>query len=198
MPVDIELSTLTAGGVHRPEAEWTTHAKAHVESAVRDIMASIELECLSFGEWDESGFTDEAIEKKEQWIRLHETVARAILLHRYAGAHRLPGKAGRLDWSLGPAGGILKEASGADYALFLFWRDSYATHGRLAEGIILAPLGAGLPMGVQAGYASMVELETGNVIWFNRLIRRAGDLRTRDAARSSTELLLSGFPGRDR
>jgi hypothetical protein len=185
MPMDIELSSLTAGGVHRPEAKWTANAKMHVENAIREIMADMNIECRTSGEVDESGITDDEMEKKEQLIKLHEAVCRTILLHQYVEPHHLPGKGGKFDWSLGPESRSLKTIYGADYALFIYLRDSYATGVRVSSG---------KPMGMQSGFASLVDLQTGNVIWFNRLIRGAGDLRTKESARSSTDLLLSGFP----
>ena len=38
----------------------------------------------------------------------------------------------RMDWSLGPGVAALREATGADYALFTYVRDSYASGGRTA------------------------------------------------------------------
>jgi len=49
--------------------------------------------------------------------------------------------------------------------------------------------------GVQVGYASLVDLETGQVVWFNRLARAQGDLREPQPARESMDALLQGFPG---
>jgi hypothetical protein len=44
------------------------------------------------------------------------------------------------------------------------------------------------------GFASLVDLETGNVVWFNRLARAAGDLRTEPAARETIQTLIAGLP----
>jgi hypothetical protein len=48
---------------------------------------------------------------------------------------------------------------------------------------------------VQAGYASLVDLETGQVLWFNQSISATGDLRDEKSATASVEGLLAGFPG---
>lgn len=194
MPMDIELSTLTAGGVLKPEAEWTANARIHVEFAIREMMASMSVACLPAAEVDESTMTDEEKEKKVQLTKLHEVVGHSILLHQYMPVLKLPGKGARFDWSLGPESRFLKDRCDADYALFVYLRDSYASAGRVATAIVFAAFGVGIPMGMQTGFASLVDLETGNVIWFNRLISGAGDLRTQEAAKSSTEALLHDFP----
>jgi hypothetical protein len=48
--------------------------------------------------------------------------------------------------------------------------------------------------GLQTGYASLVDLNTGRVRWFNRLARGSGDLREADKAADTIEALLEQFP----
>mgnify|MGYP006887600109 CR=1 FL=1 len=79
----------------------------------------------------------------------------------------------------------------ADYALFLYVRDSYASAGRVAVIVVAALMGAGVPGGSQVGFASVVDLKTGDIVWFNRLVRQAGDLRTPDAAAETVRALVS-------
>ena len=108
----------------------------------------------------------------------------------------LPTKAGRLDWSFGDAMRPLREASGARYGLFVSVRDSYASPERVAMQIAIGALtGIVLAGGAQLGYASLVDLDTGQVVWFNRLARAYGDLREPQPARESVDALLQGFPG---
>ena len=58
----------------------------------------------------------------------------------------------------------------------------------------MALLGIGLAGGVQVGYASLVDLKTGQIAWFNRLIRASGDMREQEPAKLSIDLLLANFP----
>jgi hypothetical protein len=88
----------------------------------------------------------------------------------------------------------LQEKTGARYALFVYVRDSYASAERKAAMVAMAVLGIGLAGGTQTGYASLVDLETGRVLWFNRLLRASGDLRESAAAAESMAVLLTGFP----
>jgi hypothetical protein len=79
-------------------------------------------------------------------------------------------------------------------------RDSYASGGRTALrvfGFIAgAAMGTGLDIGggQQHGIATLVDLRTGKVVWFNQLARQSGDLRERDEARKSVDLLLEDLP----
>jgi hypothetical protein len=108
--------------------------------------------------------------------------------------HRLPTKDGKFDWSLGAGVGHFRERTGADYALFVFLRDSYASPGRVALIVGAALLGVGIPGGQQYGFASLVDLRTGDIIWFNRLIDPGGDLRTPEPARKAIKTLLTDLP----
>jgi hypothetical protein len=114
-----------------------------------------------------------------------------VLVHQYLEGQALPSKDGKFDWSLGPSVVAISRSHEADYALFLFVRDSYASAGRVAVIVVAALLGAGVPGGAQVGFASLVDLKTGNIVWFNRLARGHGDLRTPDAAAETVKALVS-------
>jgi hypothetical protein len=60
--------------------------------------------------------------------------------------------------------------------------------------VAMALLGVGLAGGTQIGYASLVDLKTGQVVWFNNLLRGTGDLREEKSALETVEVLLKGFP----
>jgi hypothetical protein len=137
--------------------------------------------------------------------RLHEAVAASILVHHFNPKQGLRAKYGRLDWSLGPDAALLREKTGADYALFTVVRDAYATGGRqavealqtaamialaLTGRIIMAPGNSK----VNRAHASLVDLKTGQIVWANRLTERPSDLRDADAAKDTVEALLAGFP----
>jgi hypothetical protein len=106
----------------------------------------------------------------------------------------LPTKAERFDWTLGTDVRQLKDEFAADYALFVYMRDSYASSGRVAVIVIGALLGATVSGGVQVGFSSLVDLRTGEVVWFNRLVSGTGDLRTPVPARRAVEILLADLP----
>jgi hypothetical protein len=188
MPVDIELFEISAGGVIEPRADWTEAASRHFRAALERKKRTLGVRTVELGEKD----ADEVAEINA----LHAAVARSISLHHFGpGFLNLPTKEGRLDWSLGEPVREIRRRTGADYALFTWIRDSYASGERIATMIVFALLGVGLGGGAQVGYASLVDLDTGQVLWFNRLLRATGDLREADKAAETVEALLADFPG---
>jgi hypothetical protein len=185
MPVDIELFSISAGGVLEPKADWTEAASGHFNQAVRSRKEKLGLRAVDVSE----SAADELAEVNS----LHAAVAQAIAMHHF-GPLGLPTKDGKLDWSLSDAVAPVKKATGARYALFSWVRDSYASAERKAAMIGMALLGIGISGGIQVGYASLVDLESGQVVWFNRLARASGDLREAESAAETVNALLSEFP----
>lgn len=188
MPPDVELFLISAGGVSEPKADWTEAAGQHFRKGLLKTSSALGLPTkeLSESQADDSGEIN----------TLHAAVARSIALHHMTGGmFALPTKDGKLDWSLGDAVKPLRDTSGADYALFTWVRDSYASDERKVAMIALALLGVGVPGGMQIGHASLVDLRTGQVLWFNRLLRGTGDLREEESAAETIKALLTQFPG---
>ncbi|MCE4554767.1 hypothetical protein [Pelomonas cellulosilytica] len=187
MPVDVELYSLSAGGVAEPKADWTASAQSHMKAELVRRTQSIGLSTQLMDDKDADEFAEP--------MALHAAVARSIALHHATGgAWSLPTKAGKLDWSFDDAMRDLKAKSGADYGLFIWVRDSYASAERKLAMVGLALLGVGIGGGVQVGYASLVDLNSGQVLWFNQLARGTGDLREAKEAAESIDVLLTGFP----
>lgn len=187
MPVDVELFSLTAGGVLEPKADWTAQANGYMREALRARLAAMQLRTQELSDADADAHHDA--------ITLHAAVAGAVRQHHFGLASlRLPTKAGLLDWSFGDVFKPLATQSGAKFGLFTFVRDSYATAERKAMMVGLALLGVGIPLGVQAGFASLVDLETGQLLWAGRLVSTTGDLREKEPAVKTVENLLTNFP----
>lgn len=197
MPMDIELSSLTAGGMLEPNAEWTANAQRFVLQAINKKFAPQNIAVLSESKVSAVSLNSEEQKLRNQLVKLHEAVGNSILVHQYIPAFNLPNKNGNFDWSLGDSAKFLKEKYGTDYALFVFLRDSYATGGRVAVIVVVSALTGAVPTaGRQVGFASLVDLNTGELVWFNRLARDSGygDLRNKEDAETSVKLLLSDFP----
>ena len=191
MPPDVELYLLTASGLAEPRADWTAAAKDHVGGAIGDLIRARNANLVTY----QSAQGDLERERQHtQLVKLHEAVGRSILLHQHSGFARLPGKKGEFDWTLGKDAATLQRDFGADYALFVFLRDSYSSAGRVAMMIVGGIFGVGVSGGQQQGFASLVDLETGDVIWFNVLFSETLDLREAEAARKSIGTLLEGIP----
>lgn len=190
LPVDAELFALSAGGVTEPKADWTKAAIGHMQDALRSRAKNWGLEIHTMSEAEADAHAEQ--------VALHAAVADSIALHHsLGGMWKLPSKDGKLDWSFGDAMKDIGVAHQARYGLFMWVRDSYATAERKAAMAVMAVLTMGnvvMSGGAQIGYASLVDLETGQVLWFNQLARNSGDLREAAAAAESIDSLLRGFP----
>jgi hypothetical protein len=59
--------------------------------------------------------------------------------------------------------------------------------------VIGALFGVGLGGGIQRAYVSLVDLRSGAVVWANRVLRGAGDLREREPAQETVDAMLTGL-----
>lgn len=188
MPIDVELSILTASGLQEPQAEWTQNANQFIWESLNQELARRDTKLVPYEAAD-----PDSDPKLAQIERLHEAVGYAALVH-HVGQAKLPSKHGQFDWTLGNDVKDLKKATGADYAMFVFIRDSYSSAGRVALQIGAAILGVGVHGGYQIGFASMVDLDTGEIAWFNFLSSGTGDLRKQETANKTVAALLKGLP----
>ena len=191
MTPDVQLSELTAAGLAEPHAEWTALGLSNVTQALADNMRGRSAAMIPY----EPPVGDPTRAHNEQQIvKLHRSVGISIIQHKYFQPLLLPTKKDVFDWGLGPDVQMLRDHYKADYALFCYLRDSYASPGRVAMMVAMAALGVGIQGGTQSGFASLVDLGSGEVVWFNRLARTTGDLRTPVPAKKAMIVLLSGFP----
>lgn len=187
VPADIELFSLSAGGVPEAKADWTEAASKHFATSLKAKSNLLGSNVVTIKESD--------LDDLAELSSLHGAVATSVFVyHMFGGAGGLPTKDGKLLWSLGDAVKPLREKTGADYALFTWVRDSYASAERKAAIVVMAVLGVGLAGGSQIGYASLVDLKTGQIVWFNNLARGFGDLREEKPALETVESLLRSFP----
>jgi hypothetical protein len=186
-PLDVELYSISAGGIPEPRADWTTAALANMKKELGRLRERYKGETVELD--------DRSADDFGELLALHSAVARAISLHHVTGGPwALPTKQGKLDWTFGDAMHPLQERTGARYALFVWVRDSYTSGERAAAIALAAVLGVGLGGGFQQGYAPLIDLDSGRVLWFNRLARASGDLREPAKAAETVDALLTGFP----
>ncbi len=209
MRPDVSVGSVTTGGLVEPRADWTEASRVNVLAALRAQQAARGGNVLVLDRRDSlQGVSAETIAELE---RLHGAVGNSIALHKYLGA-TLPTKRGRgLDWTLGEQAVALGRRTGFDYALFMHAEDSFASTGRVALQVLgvagcfvgfCAPTMGG---GGQFAYASLVDLRTGEVVWFNVLQAgsqvagiKMGDIRTPAGAAQMVERLLGRMkPGRE-
>lgn len=189
MPTDIQLLNMTGAGLEVPQAEWTAKAEGHFLTSLRDKLSETNSEII------ESATGLGQPQEQVKLIKLHELVGATIQTHVPGGPNALPTKSINATWSLGPSTRTLKQLYDADYALFVHIRDSYTSGDRAAAVFVGALLGVPMRRGSQRGFASLVDLSTGEVVWYNGIFRGNGDMRTLKGARETADTLLQGFPG---
>lgn len=147
--------------------------------------------------------TGEDVEKVvADYGALHAAVVQAVLLHKYGmGAGKLPTKKEAFSYTLGPGAARLGEISGSNYGLFVMTNDQFASASRKAMqvmGALGCIIGACMIVsgGVHVAYVSLVELDTGNIVWFNVLRGSDGDVREADGARAMVASIMSDMPSR--
>lgn len=133
---------------------------------------------------------------------LHEAVVQAILAHKYGlGAGKLPTKKEAFDYTLGPGAAQLSEVSGANYGIFVMTLDEFASSGRKAMqvmGALGCLVGACVIVGggIHVSYVSLVDLQTGKIVWFNLQRGSKGDVREEVGAQDMVHAVLASMPSR--
>ena len=189
MPPDIKYYRVTASGIPEPAPDWTETARTAFDGAFNNYLNSVSFE---------TGFADadEMSESAVEYDKLHSAVGSTILMNHY-GLTKLPTKKMgdsndyTFDWSLGP--GVADLAPDGDYALFVYYRDYQASGGRVGMAVFAALFNVAIYTGHQGGFASLVDLKTGNVVWFNNVAAATGNMRSDEGAASIVKQLFDGL-----
>ena len=206
---DVTVGSLTTGGMVEPRADWTDQARAAIVDALRAQQAERGGNIKVVAHRNElPGVGEQELADIE---RLNLAVDQSIVDAKYLGDYLPTKRRNGLDWTLGSDAVKLGQKTGYDYALFLHAEDEVASKGRVALGLLglagcfigfCAPNVGGQQ---QLDYASLVDLKTGQVVWFNVVAAgsevpgiKFGDLRTPAGAAQMVERLLGRMkPGRD-
>lgn len=188
---DVKVGSLGVGTVEEPNADWTATAREKINAQITTHQRASGNEVLFLA--DQEG--DKALLVAE-YQALFRTVAGAIVEHKMVPGAGLPTKKDRFDWTLGTGATKLGEIGGGDYALFVSTHDAYGTAGRKIFQLFAAFAGVGIQAGIHNSYAALVDLKTGNIVWFNVDPSSGGDVRTDEGATKRIGQLLGKFPGK--
>ena len=209
MRPDVTVNSVTTGGMNEPRADWTEQARTNLIAALRAQQAGRGGKVQIMARRNElRGVSEDQVADLE---RLHGAVGNSIALHKYLGAYLPTKPRGGLDYTLGAEAVELGRKSGYDYALFLHAEDSIVSGGRVAlqvlgvAGCFVGFCAPNIGGGGQFAYASLVDLKTGEVVWFNVLQTgsqiagiKMGDIRTPAGSAQLVERLLDRMkPGRE-
>jgi len=192
-----------------PRADWTEQARTNITAALAAQQAERGGKVKVLSRRNElPGISEETVADLE---RLHAAVGNSIALHKYMGAY-LPTKPRRgLDYTLGSQAVEVGRKTGFDYALFMYAEDNIVSGGRVAlqvlgiAGCFVGFCAPNIGGGGQFAYASLVDLKTGEVVWFNVVQTgsqiagiKMGDMRNPQGAAQLVDRLVGRMkPGRE-
>jgi hypothetical protein len=192
---DVKVGSQSAGGVVTPNAEWTANARKNLADALVAAKPGGASEIVFMPELEGENAT-----LLNEYRSLFKGVAATVLQHRLFKGDRLPTKITGFEYTLGPGAAKLSDLGGGDYGLFVVTNDAYGDSGRKALQVfsLLLAAGTGVSMGVtsgvHAGYAGLVDLKTGDLIWLNADLKMGGDVRDAEGATKRVSQLLEDFP----
>lgn len=192
----VQVGSQSAGGTVTPNGDWTAQARNNLNTALNARLGGLGNSVIQAPEL----YGGDAA-KVQEYHALFAAIADSVIEYQFEKGNRLPtkkrdSKEGIFDWSLGGGVAQLPGAQDADYALFIFDSDAYGTTGRKLLQIV-AILGAGVYVssGDHRGYAGLIDLRTGNVLWMNADGSMGGDVRNPEGGEKRIREMLSGFPG---
>lgn len=190
MPPEVQLTELKASGLQEPRADWTATATTLISESLEQILARHGTALLHWRAPEDPVL----LERFRQLRLLYDVVGGSAATFGLQPVLRLASKGKAFDWTLGPGVRDLGQYFNADYALFTYVQDSYATGARKSLVVFGALLGMNVSVGQRFGYCSLVDLRDGRIVWTGLLLSSTGDLRNGPDAHAATLQLLKGAP----
>lgn len=182
LPLDVEVSELSAGGMTEKRDDWT---RLVTDNLVNGITRLTPFQTMAAR--DELS----ADELRDVQV-LFQTITVNQILHSMYGPGLLTSLHGPLTYQLGSLE-TLAQRHDADAVVVMFVRDDYATSGRKAVAVVGALTGIPVRTGVTLSSAALVHRD-GTLLWMNYLGVNRGDLRTQDDADATVSELFTHLP----
>ena len=187
---DVKVGSQSAGGVVTPNAEWTASARKYLSEAMVAAKPGGASEVVFMPELE-----GENAALLADYRSLFKGVANTVLQYRLFKGNRLPTKITGFEYTLGTGVAQLGALGGGDYGLFIVTDDAYGSAGRkMLQIFAAAAVGASVSSGVHTGYAGLVDLKTGDLVWINADFKMGGDVRDAEGATKRVAQLLEDFP----
>lgn len=191
----VSVGAQSTGGLFEPNAEWTEQAKANIQTALDQLQGQLGNSVVVAPD----AYGDDA-RKVQEHMALFAAVSSSVIEYQFFAGNRLPtkkrdNKADVFDWSLGEGVADLPGAKDADYGLFIYNKDAYGSTGRKVLQVVAMFGGVGVTSGQHLGYAGLVDLKTGELLWLNADGQMGGDVREKDGSEKRVRQLLEDFPG---
>lgn len=190
----VEFSVYQQGmGSGELVADWTEAARANLGEAATSVLrerAGLQLVPMPVLGTEE-----------QQALREHVALFKLVV----SSAHSMPGGAwdarrADFDRRFGEGLRFLRERSGADYAVLIDGAQLKQSGGSIFAQIALAALGVGMPGGGTYLTASLIDLQAGEIKWFNAKMGAevlgvtGSDIRQLDEAKVTLRKLFEPYP----
>lgn len=212
MRPDVSVGELQGGGLPQPNADWTDQARREIAKALEQELNGRKVQFWTMEDKlaaapaaaEPAPGAVPAVDTVEQYRGLHAAVIDSIMAHQYntpGRGGRLPTKINNFAYTMGPGTAELSKISGANYGLFVMTYDQFASDSRKAMQVAGA-LGCLVGFcvivsgGIHVSYVSLVELDTGNIVWFNLQRGSKGDVRKGEGAQDMAKAILARMPSR--
>jgi len=188
----IKVGAQSTGGMFEPNADWTAQARENIGVALAAAQNKLGNEVI---------VAEEPIGQSAQTLAdyraLFSVLADSVVTYQFFAGNRLPTKKrkGIFEWTMGPGVAEIAKGTGADYALFIFNEDQYGSTGRKILQLFAAMAYVSVKSGEHKGFAGLVDLHTGDLVWLNADLEMGGDVRTPEGAQKRVAQLLEDFPG---
>ena len=191
----IKVGAQSTGGMFEPNADWTEQARQNINSAIDAAQGALGNRVIEL--IDPVGPEAQTL---SDYSALFNAIAGSVIEYQFFVGNRLETKKrdnrdNIFDWTMGPDVRNLPGAADADYALFITTEDHYGSTGRKVLQVFAALGGVGVTSGVHLGYAGLIDLRTGDLVWINADGQMGGDVRTPEGAARRVAQLLEDFPG---
>jgi len=182
----------STAGLPEPNADWTTQARELLSKELARRQGEFSNELVI-----EPDLVGDDAKLFSEHRALFSSVAGSVVTYQFFPGNRLPTRKNKtFDWTLGEGTKAIAEKTGAKYGLFVTTEDQYGSFGRKMFQVFAAGLiGVGVKSGEHIGYAGLVDLETGELVWLNADGQMGGDVRTEEGMQKRVGQLLEEFPG---
>jgi len=191
IPADVVVHEMSVGGILEKAPEWARQSSDNLTRAMREVAE----DTRHFTIVQAPTLTEEEQDRLDESIATFMTVGttahQTLLWGGAAWAH----KRTEFDYTLGPGLAFLREKTGADAAILMAGDDIVSSDGRKAAVVVGALLGVGLATGRSIALTSVVDLQTGDLLWMHYDESMSKDLKNYDSAKTMVSDIFSKYPG---
>lgn len=191
----IWVGSQAAGGTATPNADWTNSARLYMANELEKRQPLFTSEVVM-----EPDLVGDDAALFSSYKLLFATVSYSVINYQFFKGNRLPTRKNKaFDWTLGDGTKRMSDLTGARYGLFIHTRDEYGSTGRKLLQIFAAGFaGVAVKSGEHIGYAGLVDLHTGHLVWLNADFEMGGDVRNAEGMNKRVNQLLEDFPGMEK